>query len=147
MAKAKNIKWLIFFLSLPGLCYCQNAPKNAKTIVIKNVSFLQVCNALLDSGYTIEKKDNDLQTAKTELREYDKYWNAYYSINIRVKDSIVYISGLLTGPGKTGGLFKDEPITNQVNKKGETLYKSLFGYAFLKLYNFAQSFKKEIEFQ
>ncbi len=53
-------------------CVAQNAPSNANTIIAKNVSFLKVCSALLDSGYAIEKKDVDLMTVSTEKKEYPK---------------------------------------------------------------------------
>ena len=106
-----------------------------------------MCNALLDSGYVIDKKDNDLQTVRTEVKDYPKYWNASYIINIRVKDSTAYITGTFTAPGREGGLFKDEPIVNIVNKKGEPVKKSLSGHAFSLLSEFAFSFKKEIDFQ
>lgn len=136
---------LLFLLLIPSLCLSQ--PKGAKTIIVKGVGFFEICNALLDSGYVIEKKDNELQTAVTELRVYPRYFNAYYKINIRVKDSTAYISGSFTGPGKTGGLFKDEPIENMINKKGKVLKTSISGYPFSLLYEFAASFKKEIDFK
>ena len=47
-----------------------NKSSNVIKLIVKNVGFNQVCNALLDSGYTIDKKDNDLQTVKTELKSY-----------------------------------------------------------------------------
>lgn len=66
---------------------------------------------------------------------------------ITLKDSIAYISGTFNAPGKMGGLFKDDPIENIVNRKGKVLKTSLSGYPFSLLYEFAVSFKKEIDFQ
>jgi hypothetical protein len=129
---------LILLLILPAFTFAQ--PKNAKTIIVKHATFLQVCGAILDNGYTIDKKDNDLQTVRTEYREYDKLWNMTYCINVRVKDSTAYITGML------GGSLSGEPIFNQT-KNGETAPKSLFGYGFLKMKAFAESLKGEISYE
>ena len=120
-------------------------PNHSKTIIVKGVSFLQVCNALLDSGYAIEKKDNELQTAATEAKQYPKLWNATYKINIRVKDSVAYLSGTFTGAN--GGLFKGEPVEYLTNKKGQVQSKHLFTYPFLLINYFAKGFNKQIEYR
>jgi len=135
---------LIFFF--PLYCYVQNAPSDANIIVIKNVGFNpQVCNTLLDSGYSIDKKDNDLHTVRTDTKQYEKYWNATYRVNIRIKDSVAYISATFTArPG--GGLFKDEQVSNHTNRKGITLQKSMDGYIFLLLNDFALGFKQEVSY-
>lgn len=138
------MKIILLFLFAPLIATSQR--KGDNTIVVKGVGFLQVCNALLDAGYTIEKKDNELQTAKTELRLYPKLWNAYYSIQIRIKDSAALITGSITGPQKTGGIFKDDPIEYLTNKKGKTLDKSISGLGFSILKDFALSFKKPVEY-
>jgi|SRR5688572_33339120 len=136
-----TILFFAFHLSSSG----QAIPSKANTILVKGVSFTEICTALLDAGYSIEKKDSELQTVRTEPKKYPKYWNATYVVNIRVKDSTAYISGKFTGA--SGGLFKDDPIYNHTNKKGETHEKSMFGYPFLLLNEFAQSFKKEVSYQ
>jgi len=127
------------------LASAQLIPKDANTIVVKKVGFLEVCNALLDSGYIISKKDNELQTVSTENKEYPKLWSAAYKIDIRIKDSTAYISGTVTAP-PGGGLYINEPLFNHTNKKGITYPKSMFGYAFLLVNDFALSFKKEITY-
>lgn len=133
--------YLLLFLSV------QAQGKGDKTIIVNGVGFLQVCNALLDSGYVLDRKDNELQTAKTEYKMYERGWNAAYSISVRVKDSVAYISGTFNAPGMTGGLFKDDPVTAQINKKGELIWKSLGGYPFLRLKQFAESFNKDLRYQ
>lgn len=140
------MKYLLILLLFPSISFSQPVLKDASVIKVKGVGFLEVCNALLDSGYTIASKDNDLQTAKTDIVDFPKLWNACYIIHIRVKDSVAYISGTFTAPGRTGGLFKDEPITNVVNRKGETLRKSVSGYPFTILQSFALSFGKPVEY-
>jgi hypothetical protein len=140
------MKYLIVSMCLlPVYCFSQNIPKDANTIIVKGVGFLQVCNNLLDSGWVIEKKDSELQTVRTESRDYPKYWSAKYCITIRVKDSVAYIGGLFTlGSGE---IYKGEPVSNQTNKKGITYPKSAFSYPFLLINQWAKSFNKEITYQ
>ena len=135
----------VILLVLPTFCIAQNIPSKVNTIIVKDLKFLDVCNALLDSGYTIAKKDNDLQTVETATKQYPKYWNATYVIYARVKDSTAYFSVKYTAP-PGGGLFKNETASNLTNKKGETLKKSLEGYIFLLLNDFALSFHKETSY-
>jgi hypothetical protein len=106
---------------------------------------MQVCNALLDSGYVIDKKDNDLLTVSTMQKAYPKLWNAKYAISIRVKDSAAFITGTFTGAN--GELFKDDPVEYLENKKGKPYDKGLLTYPFLLINNFALGFGKEIEYK
>ena len=135
---------------LPG-----QIPKNANTIVVKGVSFIEVCNKLLDSGYTLESKDAELQAARTEPKVYPRYWNAAYKILVRVKDSTAYFKGTFTSPyvhlltkaaNKTDPLFNNDPAYNHVNKKGMTYPKSIIGYPFLLINKFVLSFNKPVEY-
>jgi hypothetical protein len=135
----------VLILLAPIYCNAQNIPSEVNTILVKNVKFIDVCNALLDSGYTIEKKDNDLQTVETSIKQYPKLWNATYVVHVRVKDSTAYFSVTYTAP-PNGGLFKNETASNLTNKKGVTLKKSLDGYIFLLLNDFALSFKRETRY-
>jgi hypothetical protein len=136
-------KILVLLLVLPLISFAQQIPKDAKTIIVKNVSFLEVCNALLDHGYTIATKDNDLQTAKTEEREYPDYWTAKYVVHLRVKDSTAYLSGTFTA----AGLFKNEPVYCVTDKKGEPKIKNLMTYPFLLINDVALSLKKPVEYK
>jgi len=125
----------------------QVIPNGANIIVIKDVGFIEVCNALLDSGYNISKKDNELHTVSTESKEYKKLWNASYKINIRIKDSVAYVSGTVTSPPNGSGLFVNEPVFNHTSAKGKTFPKSLYGYAFNILNNFALGFRREVSYE
>ena len=89
------------------------------------MGFLEVCNALLDSGYLISKKDNDLQTASTESKQFPRYWNATYIVKVRVKDSVAYISAAITAP-PGGGLYFNEPASYDCKLKRKPFPKSLF---------------------
>ncbi len=86
---------LFLFVYLPVF----SQQKGDKTIIVKGVSFMEVCTNLLDKGYSIDKKDTELQTVKTEETQYPKFWNAKYRINVRVKDSVAYISGTFEDVG------------------------------------------------
>jgi hypothetical protein len=133
--------FLLFFFSTTSI-YSQSILKDANVIIVKGVDFKEVCNALLDSGYTIDKKDNDLQTASTEAKSYPKYWDLKYVVNIRIKDSSAYISGKIYG----SSLINNEPTYNHCKKNGESYPKSAYGYPFILLNNFALGFKKEVSY-
>lgn len=142
MKQLAAIAFMICYFFAQG----QNVLPKANVIVVKGVGFKQVCNALLDSGYIIERKDNDLQTARTEHKMYPKYWDATYSIDIRVKDSVAYFTAKFTSPSDGKGLFKDEPVYNLVNGKGVTHSKSLVAYPFTLIQRFTQGFGKPVEY-
>ena len=119
-------------------------PSKANVIAVTGLTFNQVCNALLDSGYSIAIKDNDLQTVRTEPRDYPKLWSAKYVLNVRVKDTVAYFSGTFTAAG--GEIWKDDPIYNHTNKKGTPYPKSLIGYPFIIMNMFALAFNQPVEY-
>ena len=88
--------------------------------MVKGVSFKDVCNRLLDSGYSIQTKDNDLERVRTEPEQYPKYWNAIYVVNVRVKDSVAYISGTLTAPPQGGLLITSLYFIKQIRKENHS---------------------------
>jgi hypothetical protein len=131
----------------------QAQPPKAKTIIIKGTTFTEVCSKLLDNGYSIEKKDEQLQTARTEHKMFPKH-NAAYRIDIRVKDSTAFITGTFTAPydqfltpaaRKVDPLWNNDPAYYQSNKKGKPT--TLPGIAFDKIKEFALSVGKEVEYQ
>ena len=132
---------LTILLCTSYICsYSQDIPKNAETIVIKGVSFLDMCNRLLDSGYVIATKDNDLQTVTTVKKEYPRYWNGTYYITIRVKDSAAMLKVLYEMPlGNGTGFYL-------VNKKGKPQLKSNVTVPWLEGYKIANSFGLPLEF-
>lgn len=115
-------------------------PLKTNAIVVKEVSFAEACSKILDKGYEIEKKDNDLMTAKTVSREYVRFWNAEYTISIRVKDSTLHIIGAVTAPPKTGGLFDNRRLEQDRGAK------NLFTVGFSYLDEYARTFGKPIEY-
>lgn len=134
---------LLILLALISLSYTGHTqiPAKAKTIIVKNVSFTDACIMLLDKGYLIERKHNDLQTATTATRPYPSTWNAEYIVSIRIKDSSLYITGNFTSPaGASDALFKNDPLYYLKAKK------SLIGYGFNLLNEFALAFNKPVEY-
>lgn len=93
----------------------QGQKKGDNTIVVKGVGFMQVCNALLDDGYTIKKKDNDLYTAETDFKNGTGKAELFKCrLLVRVKDSTAYIQGY-----HYNVLFNNLEYTN--NTKGSKL--------------------------
>lgn len=138
-------RMLLLLLLLPLLGISQEIPPNANTIIVKGITFKQACMSLLDSGYVIDKKDNDLETVSTKPRQYPKLWNAEYLINIRFKDSVAYFTGSFSAP-PGGGLFFNEPVYNHCKKNGQPYPKSMIRYPFILITNFAKCFEKPIEY-
>lgn len=101
---------VLFFVSAPGIAQ----PKNSNLILVKGVTFNQVLNILLDKGYFIDKKENDIQTAKTEPKQMGNgVWN--YFVQIRVRDSTAFIYGQVKFNGRNE---EYSPIVNKGIKGG-----------------------------
>lgn len=151
------MKYTLLVLLLPVIGFAQSEqlpPKKANLVIVKGVSFQQVCQQLVDLGYNIEKKDNDLHTVRTEYKEYTKSFNAAYRLNIRVKDSTAYIAGQYCAPWWRPGtnnnqdrLWQDSPAFNTPNRKGEMNPKTMQGYAFGKMNDFAIALNGQIEYK
>jgi hypothetical protein len=140
---------VLFFLLLPAFSFAQ-IPGNAKIITVKGVSFTEACNQLLDKGYTIESKDERLQTARTTARIYPKHWNASYRISVRIKDSAAIITSTYSSPPESNSTAElwasNVPVYYDVSKKGKPYPKSMPGYAFGLVNEFALSFGKSVEY-
>lgn len=134
----------VFFallLFLPVASLSQEPPKNATGITVAGTDLLTVANALLDKGFKIDKKDNELGTLKTEERGYENnIW--YLVIDVRVKDSIAHITGqvkvMVSPVGNTRRVY--EPVIYKGMKKAP--YK----LAFAEMEEVARSLKGEISF-
>ncbi len=69
----------------------RHIPKNSKLVIVKNSDFTKVCNAVLDAGLEIEKKDADLKTIETKFNDrISTEWEPV--ISIRIKDSLTIIT-------------------------------------------------------
>jgi hypothetical protein len=131
-------------------------PPKAKNIIVKNMSYAEVLSTLLDKGYTIESRDAELQTAVTTPIVYPRYWNGAYKIQVRVKDSAAYFSGVYQCPYETQftSLLLKQPVQkgnwesvfNRTNKKGEPQKKSMDGYPFHLIDEFVKTLGKEVSY-
>lgn len=125
------MKFLVLCLLIPVLSLAQS--KGVNTITVKGVGFMQVCNALLDAGYMIDKKDNDLQTAETKFKDgTGKAKLCKLRLLVRVKDSTAIISGHYYNV-----LF---------NNLEYIVYNKESGPCFEEMNRFAISFGKEISY-
>lgn len=107
----KEFLILLTFTGISLISPGQTPPKNATGISVTGADLLSVANALLDKGFKIDKKDNELGTLKTEERGYENnMW--YLVIDVRVKDSTAYITGqikvMVSPMGNTRRLY--EPV-------------------------------------
>lgn len=115
----------------------RHIPDGANTITVKNVSFLEVCNAVLDAGLVIDRKDNDLQTFNTRYNKLDPSEPVVFG---RVSNgTLILRSEFCTGAfGCMPSLYKEKRNGNPV-KDGRT-------YGFMIAYKIASNLKKDITF-
>lgn len=138
---------LFYFLLLLSSISASSQEKGVNTIKVSGIGFLQVCNALLDAGYMIERKDNDLQTAKTEFKEgVGKNNHMKLSLLIHVRDSIVTITGLWYNSLFIGSkLFgQEQTIENSTSRIENTSGNNK--NCFKEMNRFALSLNKPIEY-
>lgn len=136
---------VVFILLVPILAYSQG--KGDNTVIVKGVGFLQVCNALLDAGFIIDKKDDGLQTAKTEFKT-GKGKNKWMKLllTVRVKDSSVIITGQWYNTMGIGSkiLGQEQTIENSTYKIENTSGNPKA--CFKEMKNFALSLNKPVEY-
>lgn len=148
----KNL--IILLISLLSCVAIQAQQKGDNTIVVKGVSFIQVQNVLLDLGYTIFKKDNDLQTVTTSFKPIGKP-NAFfakdasmYEVNIRVVDSVAFISARFVDI-----LSRNKKQTEMTDDNFDRLtyldktFVAISKDGFIKLNAIAESLKGEISYK
>lgn len=81
----------LFFCSL----FSTGQQKGDSKIIVKGICYDSVLIKLLDAGYFIDKKDTSLKTAITNPKKYNtKGSTCNLIIQVRVKDSVCYITGL-----------------------------------------------------
>lgn len=136
---------IILMIAAPLMGRGQDIPKKANTIIIKGVDFLEAANKLLDAGYPIDKKDNDLQTVVSEPQVLKKFATAYITISIRIKDSSAHIFGnsaiYTYGKLSPNNLFTEWKVRN-AGMKG-----SADRVTWDELNAFALSFNKPVEYR
>lgn len=108
--------------------------KGDNAVLVKGVSFMQVCNSLLDAGYLIDKKDNDLQTVETKFKDGTGKGQLFkYKLLVRVKDSTAIITG--------------HHIHALINAMEYTKNTRDSKYPFEDMQTFALSFGKPVEYK
>ena len=143
----KCVNFFLIFIQLVGVSNAQNQdsilttiPKDATTVKVIGVEYKALCLALLDNNYIFEFRDADLQTFKTTLRDFKKYWNCSYSIEGRVKDSVAYLKFRL----------KDSPLLFKYAKwqrtKSKYAEKSLYNYPFIEVIEVCKNLTNRFEF-
>lgn len=141
------MKTILLILSFFFVTFCKSQSKGDNTILVKGVTFDQVVNALLDSGYRIDKIQKDFKTVKTEYRDICSNCVPQMIFDIRVKDSIATIKGTWRSDGGILG----QALTG--NKKNDYIYfdiQNIKGkidkYIFNKMDSFARSFSGIISY-
>jgi len=147
-----------------ALAYAQQGGDNA--VIVKGVTYLKVMNALLDSGYQIEKTDKDLGTATTKYQHLKRVEKEeqnlpirtkglmkgqpimtmklleesrlYYAIKLRVKEDRTAIFSLLMYDSGDGH------YSNK--KKWDEMYSSVGGEMFTEITDFAKSLNSQITY-
>lgn len=127
-------------ITVPAFSLAQ-IPKGANTIIVKNVSLIQVSNALLDQGYAIEKIDSNLNTIKTERLTLKNGSHLTAYIRIKDSDAIMYGMGNFSGDSFAGLHFDDMRISYGAAKN------TFMTLGFDKLNSFALTFNKPVEYK
>lgn len=84
---------LISCMAATLITYAQDIPQKTNAVKVVGVSFEQVVNSMLDSGYIMKSIDKDFKTLKTEPRDACKTCAPKVVFDVRVKDSIAYFTG------------------------------------------------------
>ncbi len=111
--------------------------KGANIIYVKNSDFKKVCTSLLDAGFIIDKKDNELETVQT-MEPKNDCWVPVLSV--RIKDGItsirpkIFLSTIDTG--MDGAYYE--------NGSGKPRSNAIV-HAFLQAYKVAKLIGGEIE--
>ena len=136
---------ILFLFLLVSKCFSQVIPKKANAILIKNISFKEMENGLLDQGYVFEKSDSNLQTIKTEFKNgKGKLKSVKSQFYVRIKDSVAtlwgecYYVGLL-GVKAVGTTWSVDSAPTRIENSGN---KNIFG----EMNQLAVSFKKPLEY-
>jgi hypothetical protein len=91
-----KLLFLTVFAFNYAFLFSQGINPEINTITVKGVTFRQVVNHLLSSGYAIAKLDNKSETVRTGFLKYPSSNGLLnLSISVRVQDSVAVITGRL----------------------------------------------------
>lgn len=116
--------WVVLFITIWSCANAQDIPKGMNIIVVGGTCFDSVVAKVLDNGFFFQTKD----TVTKSLTTQPKYWSGGMGgnviINIRVKDSTAYISGLYNVNAKLGNIDLRD-YTPVLSAKSKGMFRSL----------------------
>lgn len=140
----RNIFFIITFCCV-GSLQAQEIPKKTNTIIVKGVTFNEAARQLLDQNFLIDRSDSALQYINTRQRKTNTFWICYLTMNLRVKDSSLIITGTCSDNAEStlwGVTTKTGELP--VSYKGEKV--GIYKIAFNDMNAFALSFNKPVEY-
>ena len=148
------MKCFLFCLFFPLLTFSQEAPKGTNLIKVKGVSFKEVAETLLDQGYTFMKIDSNFNTITTDPKDNSRRTSGMIQINIRVKDSVAFITGycgwtagdFTDNPGYTGDKLLDVALGGKGEIRNVGMKRSILKDSFGAIDKFAKSLGGKIEY-
>lgn len=123
--------------------------KNANRIAVRTAlpadsNYRMVLNSIIDNGYSIDNKDAELKTVRTQPKSM-KYGTTYF-YNIVARDSLIYISGVFNmNTNINAGMFTATSSDTQIADKG--IPGSEFRKTYAAMENFAKLLGGEILYQ
>lgn len=136
---------IAFIFAFPVAAFCQNAPKGANTIIVAS-TFNEACIKLLDAGYFIDKKDSTLGTIVSSPK-YIKKVDGNIIIQVRIKDSLAYISGLLNQNIAYNGRYGTVDFKEYSAIENKGMKNSPAKQFFNAMEDFAKSFNKRVDYK
>lgn len=128
---------LIFMYSA---LFSQDINQGINTITVKGVTFKQVADRLVSSGYVIGRMDSKSKTIQTAYSKYTKTGSANLSIRVKMRDSVAVITGRMCYNINN----IDYGIPDSTNTKQISYTYGYFKAGFLQLDKFAKSFNKPV---
>jgi hypothetical protein len=134
---------LLFSFNLSAQTNIKHVPKKVTKIILttdqnQESNFDYMMNTLLDNGYTIEKRDSEYGTIKTDPQPLSGQNNCNYFFNIRVKDNQIIISGqYIFNAAISYGVVTSTPSWDNIINIG--MNGSVNKITFIHMYEFAQS--------
>lgn len=113
--------------------------KKANTIIIHSISFNEVSSTLLSHNYFFDKIDTSSQYLTTQPRTMG---GGTFIFNVRVKDSVAYVSGIVNDHIKVLGI---EPTYDEIKNWG--MKGSLAQTQWKAMLTLAEYFNKPLEYQ
>jgi len=135
---------IIFFLVLVFSTQAIAQTRGDNIIIAKNVSFKTACEVLMNEGFVIDKKDNDLLTVKTEPKMTKGVWLTTIIVYVRIVDSSARINTTFT---LENTILKDEPLGYPATKKGRFQSSTATGQAWTVVHGLASKMSSDLIYE